>query len=323
MVQSTYMYMKTLAYNFDTNITRMKTMLSAMNTELVKYQDRINNQFKQGNNRIAQHAGTKMREIAQVANEQAQKYAEDLDDKFSKYIELYQSKLKSLAEQGKEKLQTKYTELEGNLERKMQQAIESATTGIKNITQKLIPPQEKLAILHAEKDATSFPRDTIDFKMLTSQPTKRHQTDAIHMRSANLIYDEKWSRYGPPSTYPDHDQQPLIPALLPYKLVTNVRVPYMGKESSCTWYYTFRSAVQQYRVLLIPVDQFKKDKSLCPRNYYGTKVDPLRYKDMADALYQLLQLPDTIPMEHTEAQNIINRHASNTDSYSACYKIME
>jgi len=71
------------------------------------------------------------------------------------------------------------------------------------------------------------------------------------------------------------------------------------------------------------VDQFKKDKSLCPRNYYGTKVDPLRYKDMADALYQLLQLPDTMPMEHTEVRNIINCHASNTNGYSALYEIME
>jgi hypothetical protein len=44
---------------------------------------------------------------------------------------------------------------------------------------------------------------------------------------------------------------------------------------------------------------------------------------MADALYQLLQLPDTIPMEHTEVRNIINRHASNTDGYRALYKIME
>jgi hypothetical protein len=98
VVQSTYMYMKTLAYNFDTKITRMKNMLSAMNTELIKYQDRIDNQFRQGNNTIAQHAATKIQEIAQVANKQAQKYAEDLDDKFSKYIELYQNKLESLAE---------------------------------------------------------------------------------------------------------------------------------------------------------------------------------------------------------------------------------
>jgi len=49
----------------------------------------------------------------------------------------------------------------------------------------------------------------------------------------------------------------------------------------------------------------------------------MRYKDMADALYQLLQLPDTIPMEHTEVRNILNRHASTTDGFSALYEIME
>ncbi len=35
------------------------------------------------------------------------------------------------------------------------------------------------------------------------------------------------------------------------------------------------------------------------------KADPLRNKDMADSLYQLLALPDTVPMEHTEVRNII------------------
>jgi hypothetical protein len=114
-----------------------------------------------------------------------------------------------------------------------------------------------------------------------------------------------------------------LPQLMPFKLITNVRVPYTGKDSSYTWYYTIRSAVQQYGILLIPVEHFKKDKSLYPKYYYGTKVDSLRYKDMADALYQLLQLPDTVPLEHTEVRNIINRHAAKTDGYSALYEIME
>jgi len=210
VVQSTYMYMKTLAYDFDTKITRMKNMLSATNTELVKYQDRIDNQFRQGNNTIAQHAATKMREIAQVANEQAQKYTEDLDDKLSKYIELYQNKLESLAEQGKEKLQTKHTELEGNLERKMQQAIESATTGVQNITQKLIPPQEKSAIPHAEKDATSLPKrhhrfQNVDIAAYQEAPD-RCNPYALSQSNQQEISHKEWSRYGPPSTYPDHDQ---------------------------------------------------------------------------------------------------------------------
>lgn len=135
--------------------------------------------------------------------------------------------------------------------------------------------------------------------------------------------DEEWGRFGPGQT--EHmleDKRPL-PTLYPHKLVNHVRVPYISREASYTWYYAFRSAVQQYGVLLIPVQQFKKNKSLCPRKYYGTKIDALRYKDMADSLYQLLALPDTIPLEHTEIRNIIHRHASNTDGYSALYEIME
>jgi hypothetical protein len=92
------------------------------------------------------------------------------------------------------------------------------------------------------------------------------------------------------------DYRPL-PMLQAHKLVHHVKIPYPGKELTYTWYHTFRSAVKQYGILLIPVEEFKKDKSLCPRNYYGTKVDAQRYKEMADALYQLLILTDTIPTE--------------------------
>jgi len=109
----------------------------------------------------------------------------------------------------------------------------------------------------------------------------------------------------------------------PHKLVNHVRVPYLGKELSYTWYHTFCSAVQQYGILLEPIHQFKKDKSLCPRRYYGTKIDTNRYKDMANALYQLLALTDTIPSKYTDIRNIIHRHATNTDGYSTLYEITE
>jgi hypothetical protein len=63
------------------------------------------------------------------------------------------------------------------------------------------------------------------------------------------------------------------------------------------------------------VDQFKKNKSLCPCPYYDTAIDPTRYRDMADALYQLLAITDTVSLEHTEVRNIIQCHATNTDGY--------
>jgi phage FluMu protein Com len=135
--------------------------------------------------------------------------------------------------------------------------------------------------------------------------------------------DEEWSRYGPT----DHDQsiedfRPL-PMLQAHKLVHHVKIPYPGKELTYTWYHTFRSAMKQYGILLIPVEEFKKGKSLCPRKYYGTKIDTQCYNEMADALYQLLILTDTITTEYTELRNILHRHASNTDGYSSLYEITE
>lgn len=44
---------------------------------------------------------------------------------------------------------------------------------------------------------------------------------------------------------------------------------------------------------------------------------------MATALHQLLHHINTLPSKHTEVQNILQRHASNADGYSALYEIME
>jgi hypothetical protein len=44
---------------------------------------------------------------------------------------------------------------------------------------------------------------------------------------------------------------------------------------------------------------------------------------MADALYQLFALIDTIPMEYTKICNIIQHNVANTDGFSALYEIME
>jgi hypothetical protein len=53
--------------------------------------------------------------------------------------------------------------------------------------------------------------------------------------------DEEWGRFGPTTIQPENAKPMPLPTLHPYKLVTNVKVPYTGKESLFTWYYTFRS----------------------------------------------------------------------------------
>lgn len=134
--------------------------------------------------------------------------------------------------------------------------------------------------------------------------------------------DDEWDRYGPNDDHECHVPKPL-PSLLSYKMVNHIKLPYSGIESSYTWYRNLRSAIQEFGVLLLNIEDFKPDKSLCPKTYYGTKVDTTRYRDMANALYQLLALQDTVPPEHTEIRNIINRYSKNTDGYSALYEIME
>lgn len=129
------------------------------------------------------------------------------------------------------------------------------------------------------------------------EPQNRHNPVPPAQPTDSPKSEEEWNRFGPMKAEDSIEDYRPLPMLQAHKLVHHVKIPYPGKELTYTWYHTFRSAVKQYGILLIPVEEFKKDKSLCPRNYYGTKVDAQRYKEMADALYQLLILTDTIPTE--------------------------
>lgn len=230
---------------------------------------------------------------------------------------VYQDKIDKLTDTSLNTIQEQCNILEANLKQKLEDICTNAISEIKTLLNKETPGATVQANIPL-KPSPRFPNAIIPPARECYNPFDRPPTPPAEEQS-----DEEWGRHGPSNIRPDNDTPIPLPQLMPFKLVTNVRVPYTGKDSSYTWYYTFRSAVQQYGILLIPVEHFKKDRSLCPKFYYGTKVDPLRYKDMADALYQLLQHTDTVPTEHTKVRNIINRHASNTDGYSALYEIME
>ena len=44
---------------------------------------------------------------------------------------------------------------------------------------------------------------------------------------------------------------------------------------------------------------------------------------MASTLYQKLQNPEVIPLEHTAIRNIINRYAEQNDGYKVLYAMLE
>jgi hypothetical protein len=140
------------------------------------------------------------------------------------------------------------------------------------------------------------------------------------------ISDDDWGRFGPEpnNQYSHSSKQPRrkLPELNLFKMVQQVRIPYTGRESSFAWYFKLRTAVQQYGVLLKPVDQFQRNKNLCPKTYYGEQITQDRYWDMSIALYQLLSHPETIA-EDSDIQDIVTRHAVTADGYSCLYEIME
>jgi len=134
--------------------------------------------------------------------------------------------------------------------------------------------------------------------------------------------DEEWDRFGPTENDNGNEEKPL-PPLYAHKLLSQVKTPYTGYESTYNWYHTLRSSVQQYGILMHSIDQISLNKSICPKKYYGTRIDATRYKDMSNALYQLLLLPDTVPYEYTEVRNIIHRNATTSDGYVTVYEILE
>jgi hypothetical protein len=130
-----------------------------------------------------------------------------------------------------------------------------------------------------------------------------------------------WGKYGPTNKNQQFGAREL-PQVLTMKLVINVKIHYTTAEESCVWYYRLKSAVHPYGILLIPVEEFEPEKSLCPTTYYGLTIDPTHYTLMSHALYHLLDQDDTIPRECTEVVNIVKKHASRTNGYAALYDIM-
>jgi hypothetical protein len=151
-----------------------------------------------------------------------------------------------------------------------------------------------------------------------------------------------WTKYGPPDQSMDSPgarPSVLMPSPqhqhgyfssydgLPYlhhsNLLKHTKEAYPGSEQSYTWYMEFRSTVQQWGVLLLRMESFQKNVSLCPQEYHGIPITPTRYRDMAFSLYQVLAQNTIITDAHSDVQNILNRHASTQDGYHVMYDIME
>ncbi len=350
-----YQKMQHMAYLFESKYHDLTLKIDDINAKITCCEYTAQQQAEKGNHLITSHTNTQLKLLLDNAVQRTTQFTSDLTTTIEHHTNLFQTNLTHITSTATQQIDLKIKEINHHLNTKIQEfhqhletlindEVETAIQEIHDATDKAtqtftdneksikVPPNQEKPAYSTKHHSALFPNVDPELYADTKQPARRNPFQLNDDVQTNMVpsqhtvtdtSEDEWGRFGPnQKTLEIEDHRPL-PALHSYKLVNHIRVPYTGRDSSYTWYYTFRIAVQQYGILLIPIEQFKKDRSLCPRKYYGTKIDALRYKDMADALYQLLALTDTVSMEHTEVCNIIHRHASNTDGYSALYEIME
>jgi len=73
--------------------------------------------------------------------------------------------------------------------------------------------------------------------------------------------------------------------------------------------------MEQFGVYLSPLDTVKYKESVCPAYFNDFSITPHHYQTMASTLYQKLQSPDVVPLEHTAVCNIIKRYAEKNECW--------
>jgi hypothetical protein len=89
------------------------------------------------------------------------------------------------------------------------------------------------------------------------------------------------------------------------------------------FYSQLFNALEQFRIFPIPLSQVKYNMSLCPLEHDNNILTAQHYDSMSKRLYQKLQNPEVIPMEHSSIQNIINGFVECNNWYQALYAMLE
>lgn len=113
-----------------------------------------------------------------------------------------------------------------------------------------------------------------------------------------------------------------LPPLNHDAALKRAKIQYTGLGDMFVFYSQLLNALEQFGVFLTPLNQVKYNVNLCPATYNSIVITEQRYQSMAKTLYQKLQNPDVIPMEHTSIRNIVNRFAECNDGYQVLYAML-
>lgn len=337
-LQGIYSKLKQMSYDFEQQRQHLMKRIQQIDLNMSYYHDTITQQRNKSNQHITMHTHKQVKEFIDKTTENVAQITNQIKMTAEHHITQAQETISSLTQTAQQTIELQMAETLAKAEENIQTRIQHYTTqALQDLTEYMAGFKnnntEQPAEQHIPK-SKRFPNvntDTFTSPHIRTNPYQNPQNDTenhntVHQQckqSAEMTSDEEWGRFGPTDDITETIDYRPLPPLFSHKMINRIKIPYKGKESSYTWYRSLRSAIQEYGILLINIEQFKPDKSLCPKRFYGTKVDSVRYRDMANSLYQLLALPETVSSDHTEVRNIIHRHSGNTDGYSTLYGIME
>jgi hypothetical protein len=181
--------------------------------------------------------------------------------------------------------------------------------------------------LHAPIRATTNPMptdDTVPYPNAALGDTHTQTytiPNTVHMPTGHQHRHSMSPR--PHMTQTTFDQHTALPVLNQDAAIKRAKIQYTGLGDMFVFYTQMLNALEQFGIFLVPLNQVKHNTSLCPLYHNNIAITEQRYQSMSKTLYQKLQNPDVIPMEHTSIRNIINRFAECNDGYQVLYAMLE
>jgi hypothetical protein len=322
-----------LTYRFEHRYNTISTKLDEIGNNITYYHDKVTSSIHRGTQALTTHTNAKIKQLQTIATEHKEDIANSVKSNTASIIAHAQETLQSITSRNIQHFKDMLQEQYDKETQKIAEKIDEAITKVQQLTetqndQRPTPSNIASTTSPYAQPSKRFPNvnpETLNRPLCRYNPYADNTDTSvtpIHTGPTQQQTEISWDRFGPHDTDQPPEVRPL-PQLFAHKLISQVKVPYTGFETTYTWYHTLRSSVQQYGIILLNIEQISLNKSLCPTQYYGTTIDTIRYRDMANALYQLLVLPDTIPYEYTELRNILHRNATTSDGYVTLYDIME
>jgi hypothetical protein len=127
----------------------------------------------------------------------------------------------------------------------------------------------------------------------------------------------------PPSSVHSKGDITGLPPLNHDHALKRAKVHFTGLGDMFVFYNQLLNGMEQFGIFLTPLNQVRYQMNPCPTHYKNIPLSDHRKHSMGNTLYQKLQDPDVIPLEHTAIRNIINRFAEKNNGYDVLYAMLE